>query len=127
MSPEYPAKIKARSAKVNLTKKERKVLTKVYRNDLVKRSKLLRIAAAWVITVPMTGLMAAMTYLHDTRRGAALENGRGERIRTSDHRNPIAVRYQAALHPELDLPLAVLLSVTGHSSARDADSNSRCR
>ncbi len=26
--------------------------------------------------------------------------GRGERIRTSDPRNPIAVRYQAALHPD---------------------------
>ena len=25
--------------------------------------------------------------------------GRGERIRTSDHRNPIAVRYQTALRP----------------------------
>ena len=24
---------------------------------------------------------------------------RGERIRTSDHLNPIQVRYQAALHP----------------------------
>ena len=28
-----------------------------------------------------------------------LRNGRGERIRTSDHRNPIAVRYQTALRP----------------------------
>ena len=27
------------------------------------------------------------------------KNGRGERIRTSDHRNPIAVRYQTALRP----------------------------
>ena len=27
--------------------------------------------------------------------------GRGERIRTSDPRNPIAVRYQAALHPDI--------------------------
>ena len=27
--------------------------------------------------------------------------GRGERIRTSDHLNPIQVRYLAALHPDL--------------------------
>ena len=34
------------------------------------------------------------------RRGsAALCTGRDERIRTSDHLNPIQVRYQTALHP----------------------------
>ena len=33
--------------------------------------------------------------------------GRGERIGTSDHRNPIAVRYQAALRPVLDITLTV--------------------
>ncbi len=27
--------------------------------------------------------------------------GRGGRIRTDDHLNPIQVRYQAALHPDL--------------------------
>ncbi len=30
--------------------------------------------------------------------------GRGEKTRTSDPRNPIAVRYQAALHPEILVP-----------------------
>ena len=30
----------------------------------------------------------------------ASKNGRGERIRTSDHLNPIQVRYLAALHPD---------------------------
>ena len=34
------------------------------------------------------------------RCGPICVNGRGERIRTSDPRNPIAVRYQAALRPE---------------------------
>ena len=29
------------------------------------------------------------------------ENGRGERIRTSDPHNPIVVRYQAALRPDV--------------------------
>ncbi|MCW8946922.1 MAG: inorganic phosphate transporter, partial [Sedimenticola sp.] len=45
-----------------LTKKERKGLRKVYRHELVKRSALLKIAAAWVITVPVSGLMAALIY-----------------------------------------------------------------
>lgn len=59
---ELLAKLKAHSAKANLTKKERKALARIYRNDLVKRSHLLRIAAAWVITVPVSGLMAAMIF-----------------------------------------------------------------
>ncbi|WP_428603327.1 inorganic phosphate transporter [Sedimenticola sp.] len=45
-----------------LTKKERKGLRKVYRHELVKRSALLKIAAAWVITVPVSGLMAALLF-----------------------------------------------------------------
>ncbi|MFK5984414.1 MAG: inorganic phosphate transporter [Pseudomonadota bacterium] len=62
--------LKARSAKANLTKKEQKSLRKVYGKELVKRSHLLRIVAAWVITVPMTGLMAAILYF--TIRGMML-------------------------------------------------------
>ncbi len=45
-----------------LSKFERKQLRKVYRQQLVKRSELLKIAAAWVITVPATGVLAAMIY-----------------------------------------------------------------
>lgn len=45
-----------------LTKRERKSLTRVYKHDLVKRSALLRIVAAWLITVPASGAMAAMAY-----------------------------------------------------------------
>ena len=30
-------------------------------------------------------------------------NGRGERIRTSDHLHPMQVRYQAALRPEQEI------------------------
>jgi len=54
--------LKERSAKAHLTKKERKALRKLYRHELVKRSALLKIAAAWVITVPVSGLLAALIY-----------------------------------------------------------------
>lgn len=41
------------------TKAERKSLRGVYRQELVKRSQLRRILAAWVITLPASALMAA--------------------------------------------------------------------
>jgi len=53
-----------------LFKKERKQLKKVYHTELVKRSMLLKIAAAWVITVPAAGLLSAMLYF--TIRGMLL-------------------------------------------------------
>ena len=53
-----------------LTKKERKSLKKVYRQELVKRSHLYKIAAAWVVTVPLSGLMAGLIYF--TIRGIML-------------------------------------------------------
>ncbi|PHR62582.1 MAG: inorganic phosphate transporter [Robiginitomaculum sp.] len=54
--------LKARSASANLYKKERKKLRRYYRKELVKRSILLKIAAAWLITVPVAGVMAALIY-----------------------------------------------------------------
>ncbi len=54
----------------HLAKKERKQLKKVYRKELVKRSILLKIAAAWIITVPVAAMMAAMLYF--TIRGMLL-------------------------------------------------------
>lgn len=54
----------------HLDKKERKGLKKVYRKELVKRSALIKIAAAWVITVPVSALLAAMLYF--TIRGIML-------------------------------------------------------
>ena len=45
-----------------LYKGERKKLLSFYRKELVKRSILLKIAAAWIITVPLAGLLAAMLY-----------------------------------------------------------------
>lgn len=58
--------LKLRSKKsedpANFSKVERKGLRKVYKRELVKRSQLLRIAAAWIITVPASALMAAMIF-----------------------------------------------------------------
>jgi len=62
--------LKKHSAKAELSKSERKQLRKIYKHELVKRSQLIKIAAAWVITVPATGLMAAMLYF--TIRGVML-------------------------------------------------------
>ena len=45
-----------------LSKKERKNLKRIYRTELVKRAALLKIAAAWVITVPASGILAALFY-----------------------------------------------------------------
>ena len=45
-----------------LARKHRKSLRSVYRKELVKRSMVMKIAAAWVITVPASGLMAAIFY-----------------------------------------------------------------
>jgi PiT family inorganic phosphate transporter len=45
-----------------LDKAERKNLRRIHRLELVKRSLLLRIAAAWVITVPVAAVMAAALF-----------------------------------------------------------------
>jgi PiT family inorganic phosphate transporter len=45
-----------------LAKDERKALKKVYKKELVKRSTVLRIVAAWIITVPATAVLAAILY-----------------------------------------------------------------
>ena len=59
---ELLAALKANSTRAHLTKKERKQLSRMYKQELVKRSHLLKIAAAWIITVPVSGCMAAMFY-----------------------------------------------------------------
>lgn len=50
------------SARLYLAKKDRKLLRKVYRKELVKRSILAKIAAAWLITVPASGCLAAVIF-----------------------------------------------------------------
>jgi PiT family inorganic phosphate transporter len=50
--------------------RDRKGLRKVYRGELVKRSQLMKIAAAWIITVPASALLAALFFY--AIRGAML-------------------------------------------------------
>lgn len=47
---------------VPLKKKDRKRLKKIYRQELVKRKHLYRIAAAWVITVPASAVLGALMF-----------------------------------------------------------------
>jgi PiT family inorganic phosphate transporter len=54
--------LKNHSAEADLSKKERRSLKRVYRHELVKRSAMLKIVAAWIITVPVSGIMAAMLF-----------------------------------------------------------------
>jgi PiT family inorganic phosphate transporter len=54
--------LKEHSADIDLSKKERRGLKRVYRHELVKRSALLKIVAAWIITVPVSGILAAMLF-----------------------------------------------------------------
>ncbi|MBQ0918418.1 inorganic phosphate transporter [Hydrogenophaga aromaticivorans] len=43
-------------------KKEQKALKKAYKKELVKRSAVLRIVAAWIVTVPATAVLAAILF-----------------------------------------------------------------
>jgi PiT family inorganic phosphate transporter len=54
--------LKEHSVDADLSKKERRSLKRVYHHELVKRSALLKIAAAWIVTVPVSALMAAMLF-----------------------------------------------------------------
>lgn len=64
-------KAEKKSSKKNLlSNSERKQLKSVYRHELVKRSMLLKIIAAWIITVPVSGALAALLFF--TIRGAML-------------------------------------------------------
>lgn len=62
--------MKKNNAPVSLHKSESRALKKAYRQELVKRSALLRIAAAWIITVPVSGVLAAILFF--TIRGMML-------------------------------------------------------
>ena len=53
-----------------ISKQERKGLRKVHRENLVKRSVVLRVVAAWIVTVPISAVMAAIIYY--AIRGAML-------------------------------------------------------
>ncbi len=53
---------KANEDPAHFSKGERKNLKKVYRKELVKRSQIMRIVSAWIITVPATALMASLIF-----------------------------------------------------------------
>lgn len=54
--------LKQQKTEMGFTKKDRTALKKVYKKELVKRSQLYKIATAWVITVPLSGLLAALLF-----------------------------------------------------------------
>ena len=62
MLAELKTQSKSLADPAHFSKFERKGLRRVYRQELVKRSQLFKIAAAWVITVPVSALFAAMIY-----------------------------------------------------------------
>lgn len=53
-----------------LERKERKRLKKVYKEQLVRRASIMRVVAAWIITVPGTAVLAGLIYF--TIRGMLL-------------------------------------------------------
>lgn len=54
--------LKAHTAQAELSKAERKQMRKLYKHELVKRTAVFKIIAAWLVTVPASALMAAMIY-----------------------------------------------------------------
>ncbi|MCK6424424.1 MAG: inorganic phosphate transporter [Burkholderiaceae bacterium] len=54
--------LRAQTSAAPLDRQERKQLKKVYRQELVKRSEVTKIVAAWIVTVPATMLLAALLY-----------------------------------------------------------------
>jgi PiT family inorganic phosphate transporter len=63
-------KLKSQAGNEGLSKSERKNLKRIYHTELVKRAALLKIVAAWLITVPVSGLFAALFFF--TIRGIML-------------------------------------------------------
>lgn len=62
--------LKEQNGNSGLSKSERKNLKRIYRTELVKRAALLKIVGAWLITVPVSGLFAAIFFF--TIRGMML-------------------------------------------------------
>ena len=60
--PQMLQQLKEQEAEIELSKKERKSLNKIYKKELVKRSIMLKIFAAWIITVPASAFLAAFIY-----------------------------------------------------------------
>jgi len=62
MLKELKARSKADNDPAHFSKLERKGLRKVYRKELVKRSQIMKIVSAWIITVPATAMISAMLF-----------------------------------------------------------------
>ncbi|PAF46857.1 inorganic phosphate transporter [Helicobacter sp. 12S02634-8] len=65
-------KMHKKSSLPHLNKKEKKSLKKVYKNELVKRSIIHKIIASWIITVPVSAILGAITYFIVTAVGLGL-------------------------------------------------------
>ncbi len=74
------------------------VLIQVLYFDLEARINILRFLSIQV-GYTIFGQLAIPERLQVIKPPSFISNGRGGRIRTDDHLNPIQVRYQAALHP----------------------------
>jgi PiT family inorganic phosphate transporter len=59
-----------RAGTAQITREERKTLRREYRHDLVKRSVVMKVIAAWIVTVPVSALLSAVVYF--ALRGALL-------------------------------------------------------
>ncbi len=53
---------KINHGKIHMSKVEKKAMKAVKKHELVKRSALKMIIAAWLVTVPAAGILAAMFY-----------------------------------------------------------------
>ncbi|MDI3512588.1 MAG: inorganic phosphate transporter, PiT family [Betaproteobacteria bacterium] len=64
MLAEMKKRAKAREIAVGAVfdKREQKAFKKAYKKEIVKRSAVLRIVAAWIVTVPATAVLAAILY-----------------------------------------------------------------
>jgi PiT family inorganic phosphate transporter len=63
-------KQQAKAGATHISKRERKDLRKVYRQNLVKRSLVLKVIAAWIVTVPASAGLAALIFF--AIRGASI-------------------------------------------------------
>lgn len=62
--------LKRKKSRAGMSKKERGSLKKVYKKELVKRSHLYKIVAAWLITVPVSAILSGLLFF--TIRGVML-------------------------------------------------------
>lgn len=62
MLADMKARAKDSPEETLFAKKERKAMKKAYEKQLVKRSLVFRIVAAWIVTVPATALLAALLF-----------------------------------------------------------------